>query len=32
VHSPRFERLYEIFMDFIHFAFIMDGLLYVNTP
>ena len=28
----RFEKLDEMFMAFIHFALVMDGLLYINTP
>ena len=28
----RFEKLDEMFVAFIHFAFIVDGLIYINTP
>lgn len=28
----RFEKLDEMFVAFIHFAFVMDGLIYINTP
>lgn len=28
----RFEKLDEMFIAFIHFALVMDGLLYINTP
>lgn len=28
----RFEKLDEMFIAFIHFALVMDGLIYINTP
>jgi hypothetical protein len=28
----RFEKLDEMFTAFIHFALVVDGLLYINTP
>lgn len=28
----RFEKLDEMFIAFIYFALVMDGLIYVNTP
>lgn len=28
----RFEKLDEMFTAFIHLAFIVDGLIYINTP
>lgn len=28
----RFEKLDEMFVAFIHFALVIDGLFYINTP